>query len=146
MSKNILIFTSEVFSNGGYETLSVDLACTLKDLGISILLVSQYGIPNDIAIVESSKATFIFSELCQQIKFLGMRPQPSFVQLLIGIFAFRKIVKSNSIDYIEVSGDTPLLIALLATLGLPCKLLVGIHDQKYVIGFTALRYHFRSFD
>jgi glycosyltransferase involved in cell wall biosynthesis len=133
---NILIFTTQFYQLGGQERLAVELAVELNRQGTRASLMSQYAynLPS-----VAAQASRLKAEGIPEILYLGLSVKPNFFSLINSIFRFRKLLRLQKYDAVEVSGFTPSLIASLGSLGLKVKVLVGVHAQYHLSREKGLR-------
>ncbi len=141
---NILIFTTQFHTMGGYERLAVELAEEINKQGTRADLLSQYT--NYIEGVAEAKKKL--HELgIPNILFLGLRVNPNLLDIFLAVLRLRKLVKNKKYTAIEVSGFGPSFLAAIALVGLNIPVLVGFHEMyssrhsgvKYLLWFRLLR-------
>lgn len=120
----VLIFTTQLHQVGGHERLAVELAEDLNRLGTRADILSQYA--SDIPGV-SATAVRLRNAGVPATQYLGLRPNPSGLSIIMAIKRLRVLVKTSQYDVVETSGFTPTLIASLGLLGLRCRHVAGIH-------------------
>jgi len=125
---NILIFTSQIHKVGGYERLSVELSVELNRVGYRADLLCLYT--NDLDGTLNAQKKIMGSGV-QKVHYLGLPVKPFFNSVLKSVFRLRKLLLTGKYTAVEVSGFTPTLVAVLGTIGIDVKVLVGIHAQYH---------------
>ena len=124
----VLIFTTQFYQTGGAERLAVELAIELNRLGVKTDVLSLYSkrTPD-----EFDARSRLLEAGVPRILCLGLSVGPSFFSVLHSLYRFRKLVKNEGYSTVEISGFTPSLIALLASVGIKSNLVFGIHQNYF---------------
>jgi glycosyltransferase involved in cell wall biosynthesis len=122
----VLVFTSQIHRLGGAEKLAVELVEGLNaQPGVQAdLLVMVSG---DVPGTEETKQRLINNGV-QSVRFLGRRPDTRGRSMLRFILKLRRILQTGDYGFIETSMLGPTILASWATLGLPTRLVFGIHE------------------
>lgn len=122
----VLVFTSQIYRLGGAEKLAVEL---VEGLG------SQFGVQADLLVMVSGDVAGteetkqkLLSNGVRSVRFLGRRPETRGRGMLRFILKLRRILQAGDYDFIETSMSGPTILASWATLGLPTRLVSGIHE------------------
>ena len=120
----VLIFAPQ-FEKGALELLQKELACTLNHFQIKVFTLNTN--------VEESKKNFLKLDLTKKgiskVFFQDLPLNPNIVQILIGIFKLRILLKKEKIDIIETSSESLSILTILSCIGLKVHHVIGIHKS-----------------
>lgn len=121
----VLIFTTQFYKLNGAERLAVELAEGLNSRpGIRADLLSVYS--GDLPGVPEAKEVLLQKGI-PSIKFLGMKINPSFLDVIKSIRKLRQLIREQDYDIVETSMLGPTTLVCWATLGLRTRHVAGLH-------------------
>jgi len=121
----VLVFMSQFYQLGGAERLSVDLSIGLNKKGVESDILNLYS--RDIPGV-SKEEKYLLNSGVRSVKYLDLRINPSFVELLLSIFKLRQMLIEGGYDIIETSLMAPSFLASFSVIGTDVKHVAGIHQ------------------
>lgn len=133
----ILVYTTQIRFPGGYENLALTLAETLDRRSIPVFLLSHYSAD---FVIEGDRCPPRDLHPDLPAHHLGVPTKPSLWDVARAAVRLRRIVRTLRIDAIEVSGRGPSVLAILATLGMGIRVIVGVHAVASSPGRTAAGY------
>jgi glycosyltransferase involved in cell wall biosynthesis len=124
IKRSIVVYTTRVNLPGGYENLARELAASLAKLGHRVTLLCHYS-----TTPVNCRADTLRMAISPDVEFLdlGMPISPKPWQILGGALRLRKLLRSRRVDFVEVSGFGPSILACVSTLGTPARVAAGVH-------------------
>lgn len=120
----VLIFAPQ-FEKGALELLQKELACSLNNFKVKVFTLNTH--------VEERKKNFTKLDLkkkgISKVFFQDLPLNPNIVQILIGIFKLRILLKKEKIDIIETSSESLSILTILSCIGLKVHHVIGIHKS-----------------
>ncbi len=126
----VLIFSPQ-FEKGAFELLQKELACSLNKFGVSVYTLNTHKS----LLREKSFKSNLIKKGVKKVFFIDLALNPNFIQLLIGIFKLRLLLKKEKIDIIETSSESLSIFTILSCLGTKTYHVIGIHkiyNKRYL--------------
>lgn len=118
----VLILGSQ-FERGALELLQRDIATTLNDYGVTVILL----ITNSDSRRKDYLELSLIEKGVSKVHFLDLEINPNFFQVLKGILKLRYILQKEKIDILETSSESISILGMLSCLGTKIYHVIGIH-------------------